>query len=70
MMTKEKADRLLLPGEAVFCICQGEVREAHFIRALANSLLTDRGFLEYDDHRISWFLTRVVAEGVASGEIL
>lgn len=61
MITYRKAKELLEPGETVYTTSNGKIVEHSVMQILKDHLLTDKGTLHYDNHGITWWLTR---EGV------
>ena len=62
MITYQKVKQLLGPGDQVYIIADGQVEEQKIIRIHMDSLLVQDGYLYFDDHGQTWWLTRLVAQ--------
>lgn len=61
MITHAKVKQLLSPGDVVYIHDGGVVAET-VRKILADCLRTDGGFLQFDEHGVSWWLTEKVAK--------
>lgn len=62
-LTKGKLAPLLPPGDVVYCLTPaGGVAAARVLEVCDGWLETETGILDFDDHGISWWLTKTVAE--------
>lgn len=61
-LTYRKAKQLLGSGDQVYIIADGRVEQQKIIRIHRDSLLVQDGYLYFDDHGQTWWLTRKVAQ--------
>lgn len=69
MVTYQKAKQLLDPGDQVFIIINNQVEAQTIIRIHMDSLSVQDGYLYFDDHGQTWWLTRLVAQENCLGGI-
>lgn len=62
-LTQKRLLPLLPPGDVVYILTPaGGVAVTHVLEVCDGWLETDAGILDFDDHGISWWLTKTVAE--------
>lgn len=62
-LTQRKLLPLLPPGDVVYTLTPaGGVAATRVLEVCDGWLETDAGPLDFDDHRVSWWLTKIVAE--------
>lgn len=64
MITYKKAVALIIPGDIVYSVENGKITEHKVKRIHADSLCVEDGFLYFDEHGYSWWLTK---EGAKPG---
>lgn len=62
MITYLKARALLAPGDKVFIITNAQVEDQKIIWIYRDSIVVQDGWLYFEDHGQSWWLTRLVAQ--------
>ena len=62
MITARLVKKYLKPGDIVFIHEDGQVKEQRIKKILADSLAVEDGFLSFEEHGISWWLTKKIAE--------
>ena len=62
-LTRQVLLPLLPPGDVVYVLTPaGGVAATLVLEVCDGWLKTDAGILDFDDHRVSWWLTKTVAE--------
>ena len=62
MITTKQAKKLLQPGSIVFSKLNSEIVECTVLEICDGWLETDFEILDFEDHGITWYLTKKVAE--------
>ena len=68
-LTYRNARDLLPPGDTVYSLSKsGGVEPATVLEVCDGWLETSVGILDFDDHGVTWWLTKKVAEEATEGE--
>jgi hypothetical protein len=62
MITMRQAKKYLRPGDEVYIYDEGRVVSHRIKKILSDSLVVEDGFLVFDEHGFTWWLTEKVAK--------